>query len=162
MALIAVGTEAPDFRLKNDEGAEFHLADLRGFVRAMLVFYPKDFTPGCTDQLVQIRRHIEHLRTAGIEPMGVNSGDAESHKAFRKEHALNFDLLVDEGNVVAEAYGALKDDGSGIQRSVVVVGKSGKVIFAESGAPAWQRILSEIRKVFDEPEAAGQEPSEQG
>lgn len=156
MALIAVGAEAPDFRLKNDEGAEFHLADLRGFVRAMLVFYPKDFTPGCTDQLIQIRRNIEHLRAAGIEPMGVNFGDAESHQAFRKEHALNFDLLVDEDNRVATMYGAMKEDGSGIQRSVVVVGKNGKVVFAEHGAPAWQRILSEIRKVSDDVETVGQ------
>ena len=149
MALIEVGTEAPDFTLKNDEGEEFHLADLRGYVRAMLVFYPKDFTPGCTDQLIQVRRHINHLRSAGIEPMGINYGDAESHQAFRKEHALNFDLLVDEGNRVAQAYGAMKEDGSGIQRSVVVVGKDGKVIFAEHGAPPWQRILSEIKHATD-------------
>src|SRR5680860_1282369 len=104
MTLIEVGAVAPDFTLKNDEGDEFHLADLRGYVRAMLVFYPKDFTPGCTDQLIQVRKHIEHLRGAGIEPIGVNPGDAESHRAFRKEHGLNFDLLVDEDAAVALAY----------------------------------------------------------
>ena len=154
MPLIEVGVEAPDFTLLNDEGQEFHLRDLRGFVRAMLVFYPKDFTPGCTDQLIQVRRHIEHLRGAGIEPMGVNPDDAESHKAFRKEHALNFDLLVDEGAAVATAYGAIKEGGEGIQRSVVVVGKDGKVIFAETGAPPWQRILSAMRKTDDVPATA--------
>ena len=147
--LIDVGATAPDFTLKNDEGLDFHLADLRGHMRAMLVFYPKDFTPGCTDQLIQVRRHIEHLREAGIEPMGVNPGDAESHRAFRKEHDLNFDLLVDEGAAVATAYGAIKPGGNGIQRSVVVVGKDGKVIFAEEGAPPWQRILSAMRKTDD-------------
>lgn len=154
MPLIEVGVEAPDFTLLNDEGQEFRLRDLRGFVRAMLVFYPKDFTPGCTDQLIQVRRHIEHLRGAGIEPMGVNPDDAESHKAFRKEHALNFDLLVDEGAAVATAYGAIKEGGEGIQRSVVVVGKDGKVIFAETGAPPWQRILSAMRKTDDVPATA--------
>ena len=101
MVLIEVGAEAPDFSLLNDEGDAFHLSDLRGQLRAMLVFYPKDFTPGCTDQLIQVRRNIKHLRQAGIEPMGINYGDAESHQAFRKEHALNFDLLVDEDNAVA-------------------------------------------------------------
>jgi peroxiredoxin Q/BCP len=151
MALIEVGAEAPDFTLKNDEGAEFHLADLRGFVRAMLVFYPKDFTPGCTDQLIQVRKNIEHLRGAGIEPIGVNPDDAESHKAFRKEHGLTFDLLVDENANVATAYGAIKPGGEGIQRSVVVVGKDGKVIFAEQGAPPWQRILSAMRTTDDVP-----------
>jgi peroxiredoxin Q/BCP len=149
MTLIGAGAVAPDFTLKNDEGAEFHLADLRGFMRAMLVFYPKDFTPGCTDQLIQIRRNIERLRGAGIEPIGVNPDDAESHKAFRKEHGLNFDLLVDDDARVAHDYGAIKPDGEGIQRSVVIVGKDGNVIFAEHGAPPWQRILSVMRKTDD-------------
>jgi peroxiredoxin Q/BCP len=149
MTLIEVGAEAPDFTLLNDDGQEFRLSDLRGYLRAMLVFYPKDFTPGCTDQLIHIRKHIAHLRGAQIEPMGVNPGDAESHKAFRKEHALNFDLLVDEGARVANGYGAIKPEGEGIQRSVVVVGLDGKVVFAEQGAPPWQRILMELRKVDD-------------
>jgi peroxiredoxin Q/BCP len=151
--LIEVGGEAPDFTVLNDEGARFHLADLRGFRRAMLVFYPKDFTPGCTDQLIQIRKNLEHLRGASIEPIGVNPGDAESHKAFRKEHGLTFDLLVDENADVARAYGALKPGGEGIQRSVVIVGKDGKVIFAEHGAPPWQRILSVMRRTDDTPAA---------
>ena len=154
VSLIEVGVDAPDFTVLNDEGAEFHLADLRGYVRAMLVFYPKDFTPGCTDQLIQIRKNLHHLRGVSIEPIGVNPGDAESHKAFRKEHGLTFDLLVDEGAEVAKAYGALKPGGEGIQRSVVVVGKDGKVIFAEQGAPPWQRILSVMRRTDDTPEPA--------
>lgn len=147
--LIEVGADAPDFSLKAETGEDFRLSDLRGYVRAMLVFYPKDFTPGCTDQLIQVRKHIEHLRGAGIEPMGVNSSDADSHQRFRQEHGLNFDLLADEDSLVAQAYGAIKDDGPGIQRSVVVVGKNGKVIFAESGAPPWQRILGAMRKTDD-------------
>jgi len=151
--LIEVGVEAPDFTLRADTGDDFRLGDLRGYVRAMLVFYPKDFTPGCTDQLIQVRKHIEHLRGAGIEPMGVNSGDADSHRRFRNEHALNFDLLIDEGNEVAHAYGAMKEDGTGVQRSVVVVGKNGNVIFAETGAPPWQRILSAMRETDDVPAA---------
>ncbi len=147
--LIEVGAMAPDFLLKADDGEDFRLSDLRGYVRAMLVFYPKDFTPGCTDQLIQVRKNIRHLREVAIEPMGVNPGDAESHRAFREAHALNFPLLVDEGAGVAKLYGAVKEDGESIQRSVVIVGKDGNVIFAEHGAPPWQRILSVMRKTDD-------------
>ncbi|MBA2468377.1 MAG: peroxiredoxin [Chloroflexia bacterium] len=154
MTLIEVGAEAPDFSLKNDEGENFHLTDLRGFVRAMLIFYPKDFTPGCTDQLIQVRKNIEPLRGAGIEPIGVNPDDAQSHKAFCKEHGLNFDLLVDEDARVAYLYGAIKPGGEGIQRSVVIVGKDGKIIFAEHGAPPWQRFMSVMRKTDDVPAPA--------
>jgi peroxiredoxin Q/BCP len=96
---------------------------------------------------------LSDLRGAAIEPFGVNSGDAESHRAFREAHALNFPLLVDEGNAVTGLYGALKDDGSGVQRAVVIVGKDGKVIFAEQGAPPWQRILGAMRTTDDTPAA---------
>lgn len=149
--LIEVGAGAPDFSLKADDGEDFRLSDLRGYIRAMLVFYPKDFTPGCTDQLIQVRKNIRHLREVAIEPMGVNSGDVESHRAFREAHALNYPLLVDEQSDVARLYGAIKDDGESIQRSVIIVGKDGKIIFAEQGAPPWQRILSVMRKTEDAP-----------
>ena len=152
--LIEPGSEAPDFELKTSTGETFRLSDLRGHLRAMLVFYPKDFTPGCTDQLNHIGRHLPGFRAAGIEPIGVNPGDAASHERFRTELGLDFALLVDEGAQVARAYGAIKRGGEGIERSVVVVGRHGKVIFAERGAPPWQRIMNATRVItedLDEP-----------
>jgi peroxiredoxin len=94
------------------------------------------------------------MREAGIEPVGVNPGDAETHEQFREAHALNFELLVDEGAEVAKAYGAIKEEGEGIQRSVVIVGRNGKVVFARQGAPAWQQVLNAMRDVVDEPVTA--------
>jgi thioredoxin-dependent peroxiredoxin len=151
--LITVGSEAPDFTLKTSTGEDFRLSDLRGSLRVMLVFYPKDFTPGCTDQLIQVRKNIEHMRKAGLEPVGVNPGDAETHLRFREAHALNFELLVDEGSEVAKAYGSIKPEGEGILRSVVVVGRNGKVIFAQEGAPAWQQVLNATRDMSEEIDA---------
>lgn len=149
--LIEVGSKAPDFKVKTSTGEDFRLSDLQGMLRVMLVFYPKDFTPVCTDQLIQIRKNIHHLRKAGIEPVGVNPGDAETHEAFREAHGLTFALLVDEGAAVARAYGALKPEESGILRAVAVVGKNGDVIYAKEGKPPWQLILNAIRRADDEP-----------
>jgi thioredoxin-dependent peroxiredoxin len=151
--LIDVGNDAPDFLLKTSTGEDFRLSDLQGSLRVMLVFYPKDFTPGCTDQLIQVRKNITHMREAGLEPVGVNPGDAETHQRFREAHALNFELLVDEGSEVAKAYGAIKPEGEGIQRSVVIVGRNGKVIFAKEGAPAWQQILNATRDMTEDIDA---------
>jgi thioredoxin-dependent peroxiredoxin len=148
MALLDVGSDAPEIVAKTGSGEDFRLSDLKGVLRVMLIFYPKDFTPGCTDQLIQVRKNIEHIRRAGIEPVGVNPGDAESHERFREAHALNFELLVDEDMQAVTAYGAVKPDG-GIQRSVFVIGKDGKVMFAREGAPAWQVILNAIREIDD-------------
>jgi len=80
---------------------------------------------------------------------GVNPADAASHLGFIEDLALPFDLLVDEGRQIADAYGAVKPDGAGIQRTVVVVGKDGSVIFYESGAPLPGNILQAIRGAED-------------
>ena len=150
--LIHIGADAPDFMLKTSTGEDFRLSDLQGMLRVMLIFYPKDFTPVCTDQLIQVRKNIKHIRRAGIEPVGVNPDDAESHEKFREAHALNFELLVDEHAAVARAYGALKPEGEGILRSVIIVGKNGKIIYSREGKPPWQLILNALRDVNDEPE----------
>lgn len=97
-----------------------------------------------------MRDNLTSLRKHQIEPLGVNPGDAESHRAFRDENDFPFELLVDEGLEVAKAYGAVKEDGSGVSRSVVVVGKDGKVVFSESGAPAMQRVINAVKAASDE------------
>lgn len=83
------------------------------------------------------------------EVFGVNPDDASSHQAFIERQGFPFDLLVDEGRLVAEAYGAVKPDGSGIQRTVVIVGKDGRVLFKEEGAPPPAELLSVIRNASD-------------
>jgi peroxiredoxin len=88
---------------------------------------------------------IERFFEAGIIPFGVNPADAASHRAFMEELDLPFDLLVDEGRRIADAYGAVKEDGSGIQRTVVVVGQGGKILFREAGAPLPGNILQAVK-----------------
>lgn len=97
-----------------------------------------------------MRDNITSLRNRQIEPVGVNPGSAESHEEFRKELDLPFPLLVDADLEVARAYGALKDDGSGNARSVVVVGKDGTVVFSEPGAPASARIVNAVNAASDD------------
>lgn len=101
-----------------------------------------------------MRDNLTSLRKHGIEPIGVNHGSAESHREFRAELSLPFELLVDEGLEVARQYGALKEDGNGISRSVVVVGKDGTVLFSEPGAPAPQRIINAVRAATAEAPAS--------
>ena len=68
MALIQVGADAPDFQAKTGSGKEFRLSEATGSSRVMLVFYPKDFTPGCTTQLVHVQQSLADMRAAGVEP----------------------------------------------------------------------------------------------
>lgn len=148
--MVGVGDVAPAFELKGTTSDGLNLADIRGQKRAVLVFYPKDRTSGCTNQLNAIRDAIDDFRAADTEPYGVNHGDAASHQAFIDAYDFPFDLLIDEGLQVSNVYGAAKPDGSGINRTVVVVGKNGKVIFRQAGAPAPAEVLAAIREADDE------------
>ena len=90
---------------------------------------------------------MEAFEAAGAVPVGVNGADAASHLAFIDAFSFPFDLLVDEGLAVARAYGALKPDGTGIQRTVVAVGKDGRIVFWQQGAPPPTEILAAIQAV---------------
>lgn len=148
MVMIDVGAEAPDINTKTGSGEDFRLSDHQGSSRVMLVFYPKDFTSGCTTQLVNVQRSLADMRSAGVEPFGLSADDAESHQQFCDSYNLEFELLVDGNMDAAHAYGAVKPEG-GILRSVFVVGQDGKVIFAQEGAPSWAEVFEAIRTVDD-------------
>jgi peroxiredoxin Q/BCP len=148
MTLIEVGADAPEITAKTGSGRDFRLTDHKGSSRVMLVFYPKDFTSGCTTQLANVQRSLGDMRSAGVEPFGLSADDAESHKQFCDAYNLEFELLVDENTEAARAYGAIKAEG-GILRSVFVVGEDGKIIFAREGAPSWQDVSEDISTVDD-------------
>ena len=145
----SVGEMAPDFTLKGATGDGVTLSDFRGKERVLLVFYPRDMTSGCTDQLSAIRNEFEAFRAAETQPFGVNDDPAESHKRFIDELELPFDLLVDQGLKVADSYDALRAEGDRISRTVFVVGKNGKIIFRQAGAPAPEIILDAIKSASD-------------
>ncbi|HEV2065545.1 MAG TPA: peroxiredoxin [Thermomicrobiales bacterium] len=143
MALIEIGADAPEITARTGSGDVFRLTGYTRSPRVMLVFYPKDFTPGCTTQLANVQRSLGDMRSAGVEPFGLSADDAESHKQFCDAYNLEFELLVDENTEAARAYGAIKPEG-GIRRSVFVIGEDGKIIFAQEGAPSWPDVLEAI------------------
>ena len=91
-----------------------------------------------------MRDEIEKFRSAGVQPFGVNPAKLESHKKYAEKMKFNFPLLSDPDRAVAQAYGAVKPDGQGIQRSVVLVGKDGKIVFAARGAPEADEVLAPL------------------
>lgn len=91
-----------------------------------------------------MRDAIDAFRALDTEPYGVNQADAASHLKFIKSQNLPFDLLVDDGLHVARAYGALKPNAERINRTVVVIGLDGRVIFYQHGAPPPEEIIAAI------------------
>lgn len=78
--------------------------------------------------------------------MAVNPGTVASHEKWAEKFGFDFPICHDPDKKVAAAYGALNALG-GIQRCVIVVGKQGKVTWAESGMPATETILAALDKL---------------
>ena len=97
-----------------------------------------------------MRGAIDAFRALDTEPYGVNQADAASHLKFIQQLDLPFDLLIDEGLAVARAYDALKPEGDRINRTVVVVGKDGRIIYRATGAPPPEEIIAAIVEADDE------------
>ena len=129
---IEAGEPAPNFELSDDNGNVVSLKSLAG-KPVVLYFYPKDDTPGCTKEACAFRDRKADFEALGAVVLGVSPDDEESHAGFRDKFQLNFPLLVDKDNAVAESYGAWRERNRygkkfmGIQRSTFVIGPDGKV-----------------------------------
>ena len=91
-----------------------------------------------------MRDEIAKYEQAGIQPFGVNPAGVESHKKYVDLFRFPFPLLSDAERKIAGAYNALKDDGKGIQRTVYVIGRDGKIKFARRGAPPPDEVVAVV------------------
>ena len=91
-----------------------------------------------------MRDEIEQYRNHNVQPFGVNPAGVESHRKYVEKFKFPFPLLVDEVRKGANAYGAVKLGGMAIQRSVILVGQDGRVLFAEPGAPGPDESLAAL------------------
>ena len=85
------------------------------------------------------------FENASIQPFGVNPAGVESHAKYVKGFGFPFPLLSDPDRAMARAYQALKEDEKGIARTVYVIGRDGKVVFAQRGAPPVDEIVAAVR-----------------
>jgi peroxiredoxin Q/BCP len=129
---IEIGDIAPDFSLPDAEGNTVSLASLRG-KRIVLYFYPRDSTPGCTQEACGFRDGYQDYQTLDVVVLGVSTDDAKSHTKFAQKHQLPFRLLCDLDGQVAAAYysyGLKKFMGKefmGVHRSTFVIGPDGRI-----------------------------------
>ncbi|SIS78224.1 thioredoxin-dependent thiol peroxidase [Alicyclobacillus vulcanalis] len=129
---LEVGVKAPEFSAESDAGDVVKLSDLRGKV-VVLYFYPKDDTPGCTQEACAFRDLKSRFEEAGAVIYGVSRDDVKSHVKFRDKHGLNFPLLSDPEGAVCQAYDVLKEKNMygrktiGIERTTYVIDRDGTI-----------------------------------
>jgi peroxiredoxin len=129
--MIESGAPAPEFTLPDQDGNEVSLSDFRGET-VVLVFYPSDFSPVCTDQLSVYQEVLGELEGRSVKLVGVSVDSAWSHKAFQRELGITIPLLADfhPKGEVAKAYGLYVDDYGVSARALVMVGPDGTVCWA--------------------------------
>jgi peroxiredoxin Q/BCP len=99
---IQAGSKAPKFNFV-DGGKELTIGELDG--PALVYFYPKDDTPGCTKQACGVRDLWVRFQRAGLQVVGVSKDGKDSHEKFKKKYSLPFPLVSDEDLEIARAYG---------------------------------------------------------
>ncbi len=134
--MIEAGATAPDFTLADQDGNEVSLADFRGS-RVVLVFYPSDFSPVCTDQLKVYQDVLGDFERRGARLIGISVDGAFCHKAFQTHLDIEIPLLADfhPKGEVARAYGVWSEEYGVSGRALVLVGPEGEVEWTYSRSP---------------------------
>ena len=102
--LLKVGDQAPQFNLKNQDGVNVSLEDLKG-KRFILWFYPKASTPGWTVEGQGFRDELNKFSDLDINIFGVSADSIKKQKNFHDKQNFNFSLLSDESHAMLELYG---------------------------------------------------------
>ncbi|MGZ5126064.1 MAG: peroxiredoxin, partial [Burkholderiales bacterium] len=126
--LPQVGDAAPPFTLPDQNGTARTLDEFRG-KWLVLYFYPRDDTPGCTEQAGRYRDAMRELEGLGATVCGVSLDDSDSHADFSRKYKLPFLLLADRKGKAAALYGSLRDFGviKFARRNTFLIDPHGKV-----------------------------------
>ncbi len=134
MANVSVGQQAPDFTLRDEDNQQVSLSSLRG-TPVVLVFYPADFSPICTNELCGIRDDFSAFEAKGAKVFGISRDSPWAHKAFQERERLKHSLLSDMKGEVARLYGCWNEEFSIAERLTVVIDADGAISYVTHKPP---------------------------
>ncbi|MCK0173455.1 MULTISPECIES: peroxiredoxin [Mycobacteriaceae] len=152
--MLEVGTEAPDFTLKDQNGQPVTLSDFRGQKTVLLVFFPLAFTGICQGELDEIRDRLPEYENDDVVTLAVSVGPPPTHKVWATQSGFTFPILSDfwPHGAVAQAYGVFFEDAGISNRGTFVIDRSGVIRFAEMKGPGeardqavWTDALTALR-----------------
>jgi peroxiredoxin len=144
---LKVGDAAPDFTLMNQDKNPVKLSDFRGKKKVMLLFYPMDFSPVCTQEHCAFGPELGKLQHDDQTAVfGVSCDSPFSHAAFRKQYNIPYELLSDPTRNMVKAYGmfAGEEPYNCSKRGTVVIGKDGRIAFHKEQPMKEARAVSEM------------------
>ena len=131
---LAVGQSAPDFTLKDQHQKEVKLSDFAEKRNVVLVFYPLDWSPTCTNEHACFVNDMKNFDTLDAEVLGVSVDSVWSHKAYAEKMGIKYSLLADfhPRGAMSEKYGVYLPEKGITGRSIFIVDKHGKVAWAKN------------------------------
>lgn len=153
--MIEVSVPAPDFTLPINGGDDITLSALQGLI-VVLFFYPRDDTPGCTNESIGFSERLQEFADAGAQVFGISKDSLTKHAKFTTKHNLTVPLLSDEYGSVCEDYGIWKEKNMygktymGIERTTVLIGADGKIakIWAKVKVPGHvENVLEAVKSL---------------
>src|SRR5882724_2579085 len=139
---LTAGTEAPDFTLPRDGGGQISLSDLRGR-KAVLYFYPRADTPGCTKEAIDFNALRKAFEEADTVILGISADPVKAQDKFRDKYTLSFPLVSDEAHGMLEAYGVWGEKSMygktfmGVERVTYLIDRRGRI------AKVWPKVKVE-------------------
>jgi peroxiredoxin Q/BCP len=126
------GDAAPEISLEDDNGERFRLSDLKG-QEAIVYFYPKSDTPGCTTEACAFRDEFAHLKKRKAAVIGISPDTVAAQAKFKAKYQLPFKLLADREHTAAQAFGVWTEKSMygrkymGVERTTFIIGADGKI-----------------------------------
>lgn len=133
MNTLAIGQKVPDFTLPSSSGQEVSLSDYLGR-KVILYFYPKNMTPGCTQEACEFRDVHDQITALGAVVLGISPDPVASHVKFTEKNSLPFPLLSDVDHKVSEMFGVWQlkklygKEFMGIVRSTFLIDEQGILV----------------------------------
>jgi peroxiredoxin len=131
---IAVGAAAPDFVLKDQNQKEVKLSDFAGKKNVVLVFYPLDWSPVCTNEHACFVNDMKNFQKLDAEVLGVSVDSVWSHKAYAEKMGIQYSLLADfhPRGAMADKFGLYLAEKGITGRAIVIINKAGKVAWVKN------------------------------
>jgi peroxiredoxin (alkyl hydroperoxide reductase subunit C) len=145
-----VGTEAPDFTLRDQNNEEVTLSSFRGKRNVLVVFYPFAFSSVCTTELCDVRDDLSSFHNDSAEILAISVDHPYALKAWSQAQNYDFPLLSDfwPHGATAKAYGVFEEKRGMAVRGTFLVDTEGKVRFTEVNQPGERRDQNGWKKAL--------------
>ena len=133
MSQIETGKKIPDFSGQATSGIDFKLSDYKG-TPVLLYFYPKNNTPGCTQEGKDFRDNISAFEKKGIKIFGLSRDGIKAHENFKVKYEFPFELISDKDETICNLFAVIKEKKlygkvhMGIERSTLLIDSTGKLV----------------------------------